>query len=87
MTNAGAVALASVWGWLTAAVLPPAPSARSLTAGTVAGAAVALEALLYGGAAAALAAAAGVAGGAGARRVWMRTLRARARSTPEARPS
>lgn len=83
MTNAGAAALASVWGWLAASVLPPVPSARSLAAGAAASLAVAGEALLIGGTAAALAAVAGIAGGAAGQRIWLGTLRARIGSTRE----
>jgi hypothetical protein len=85
MTSVGAAALGSVCGWLTAGMLRPAMSARSVTAGAAASGAVAAEALLFGGTAGALAAVAGIVGGAAAHQIWVRALRARVESTQDER--
>jgi len=77
LTGAGAAALAAAWGWLSAAVLWPRWSTRSLIAAVVAALAVAAEALVIGGTAAGVTALAGVVAGAGTQRTWLRALGAR----------
>lgn len=83
MTGVGATALALVWGWLTAAVLPSAPRGWSLAATGVAAALVTVEVFLVAGAAAAAAAVGGIGAGAAAQRLWLGALRVRAAARGE----
>jgi hypothetical protein len=84
VTAAGAAALASAWGWLSASCLR-GTSFGSRAAGGAGAVAVVLEAGLVAGTTAAVAAAAGLAGGIAAYAAWLRALRMRLRSAPGAR--